>query len=54
MRSNLLRLLRFKEFSKEAQEGIEPSLVLIIPNLGCTNCGDTKDLDICRDPSLNS
>lgn len=53
VKMNLLRMIHCKEFSAEAQEGIEPSLVLIIPDVICSTCRRCSDLDICRDPSLN-
>lgn len=50
---NLLRMIHCKEFSPEAQSGIEPSLILVIPDVICSNCQTCIDLDICRDPALN-
>lgn len=38
IKMNLLRMIHCKEFSPEAQEGIEPSLILVIPNVICEQC----------------
>jgi len=54
IKNNLLRMIHCKEFSKEAQEGMEPSLVLVVPDVICENCQRCFDLDICRDPLLNA
>lgn len=54
VKSNLLRMIHCKEFSKEATEGLEPSLVLVVPDVTCESCLSCFDLDICRDPSLNA
>ena len=53
MKVNLLRMIHCKEFSEEAQGGVEPSLILVIPDVICDSCQRCTDLDICRDPSLN-
>ena len=54
LKSNLLRMIRCKEFSEEAQKGVEPSLVLVIPDIICEQCQTCVDLDICRDQVLNT
>lgn len=54
IRSNLLRMVKCKEFSQEAQTGLEPSLVLVVPDVICDVCCKCFDLDICRDPSIQS
>jgi len=38
LKKNLLTLCHFKEFSAEVQQGTEPSLVLVIPDVICGNC----------------
>lgn len=38
MKVNLLRMVRCKEFSDEAQQGIEPSLILVLPDVICEIC----------------
>jgi DNA polymerase epsilon subunit 1 len=53
VKANLLRMIHCKEFSKEATQGLEPSLVLVIPDVVCENCLHVADVDICRDPALN-
>lgn len=53
VKSNLLRMIHCKEFALEAQNGLEPSLILVIPDVICEVCQKCSDLDICRDPSLN-
>jgi len=53
VKSNLLRMIHCKEFAQEAQEGLEPSLILVIPDVICEHCQKCSDLDICRDPALN-
>jgi len=52
IKSNLLRMIHCKEFSSEAQGGLEPSLILVVPDVICDHCCNCFDLDICRDPSL--
>ena len=47
-------MIHCKEFSQEVQGGVEPSLVLVIPDVICDNCQKCVDLDICREPTLNS
>lgn len=54
IRSNLMRMVKCKEFSSEAQSGLEPSLVLVVPDVICDHCCKCFDLDICRDPSIQS
>ena len=53
LKVNLLRMIRCKEFSEEVQQGIEPSLILVIPDVICELCQTSMDLDICRDFDLN-
>jgi hypothetical protein len=53
LRRNLLTICHIKEFSPEVKAGSEPSLVLVIPDVICQSCQNARDLDICRDPSLN-
>ena len=53
LKRNLLTLCHYKEFSPEVQKGNEPSLVLVIPDVICHSCQNARDVDICRDPSLN-
>jgi DNA polymerase epsilon subunit 1 len=38
LKMNLLRMIRCKEFSEEVQGGIEPSLILVVPDVICENC----------------
>lgn len=54
VKSNLFRMLHCKEFSPEAQDGVEPSLVLVVPDVICEHCCHCFDLDLCRDLSLNA
>lgn len=54
LKSNLLRMIRVKEFSEEVQKGVEPSLILVVPDVICKECQSCYDLDICRDPGLNA
>lgn len=53
VKMNLLRLIHCKEFSSEAQQGMEPSLVLVVPDVICESCQACIDLDICRDSFIN-
>jgi len=53
MKSNMLRMIHVKEFSEEAQKGVEPSLTLVIPDIICEQCQHCADLDICRDQIIN-
>lgn len=46
-------MIRCKEFSEEVQGGIEPSLILVVPDVICENCQTCIDLDICRNYELN-
>ena len=46
--------IHVKEFQTEAVIGNEPSLILVVPDVICEHCEHCKDLDICRDPGLNS
>ncbi|KAH7671411.1 DNA polymerase epsilon subunit 1 protein [Dioscorea alata] len=51
MRKNLLKLVRVKEFSPEAQFH-DPSPTFTLPNVICSYCNDCRDLDLCRDSVL--
>ncbi|KAI5066379.1 hypothetical protein GOP47_0019003 [Adiantum capillus-veneris] len=51
MKRNLLKLVRVKEFSPEAQFH-DPCLSFTLPNVICSYCNDCRDLDICRDAAL--
>ncbi|KAH7426493.1 hypothetical protein KP509_10G003400 [Ceratopteris richardii] len=51
MKRNLLKLVRVKEFSPEAQFN-DPCLSFTLPNVICSYCNDCRDLDICRDAAL--
>ncbi|MCO5564216.1 hypothetical protein L7F22_017874 [Adiantum nelumboides] len=51
MKRNLLKLVRVKEFSSEAQFH-DPCLSFTLPNVICSYCNDCRDLDICRDAAL--
>eukprot|EP00347_Sterkiella_histriomuscorum_P016015 403354822 len=53
LKRNLLSIIREKEFSTTVVSATEPSLILVVPDVICTFCQTSKDLDICRDPSLN-
>ena len=53
LKKNLLKLVHEKEFSPQVVQGIEPSLVLVVPDVICEGCQSSTDLDICRDPYLN-
>lgn len=49
LKRNLLTLLHRKEFSTEVTQGIEPSLILVVPDVICEACQNSADLDICRE-----
>uniref|UniRef100_J3LD65 DNA polymerase epsilon catalytic subunit n=1 Tax=Oryza brachyantha TaxID=4533 RepID=J3LD65_ORYBR len=51
MRKNLLKLVRVKEFSPEAQFQ-DPCASFTLPNVICSYCNDCRDLDLCRDSTL--
>ncbi|VAH03415.1 unnamed protein product [Triticum turgidum subsp. durum] len=51
MRKNLLKLVRVKEFAPEAQFQ-DPYASFILPNVICSYCNDCRDLDLCRDSTL--
>jgi len=38
LKMNLLRMIRCKEFSDEVQNGLEPSLILVLPDVICDMC----------------
>ena len=42
-------MIRTKEFSEEVQQGIEPSLICVVPDVICEYCLTCIDLDLCRD-----
>merc|ERR1711908_43076 len=44
----MLRIIHQKEFAAEVQSGVEPSLILVLPDVICHSCQDVFDLDICR------
>lgn len=50
--SNMLTLLKIKEFALEVVNGKEPSLTLVVPDVICNNCQSIIDLDICRSIDL--
>jgi hypothetical protein len=54
LKRNLLTQLHKKEFSTEVTQGIEPSLIFVIPDVICDHCQTATDLDICRAHSLNA
>jgi len=51
MRKNLLKLVRVKEFAPEAQFQ-DPCASFTLPNVICSYCNDCRDLDLCRDSTL--
>ncbi|GAB2274640.1 DNA polymerase epsilon catalytic subunit A [Dionaea muscipula] len=53
MRKNLLKYLQVSEFAQEAEFCI-PSSSFTLPNIICSYCNDCRDLDLGRDPSLNT
>lgn len=54
LKRNLLRLIHVKEFSDEATRYLEPSLVLVLPDIICPSCLKCQDVDICREHDLNA
>jgi len=52
LKRSLLTLINQKEFSPEAIERNEPSLILVIPDVICESCLSVRDLDICRDEGI--
>lgn len=54
LKKNLLAEIQVKEFAPEAHTGLEPSLVLVLPDVICKQCQSCQDLDLCRDPELNA
>jgi len=53
LRKNLLNKLELKEFAPQTKEGLEPALVLVLPDVICKECTQSTDLDLCRDANLN-
>ena len=51
LRAQLLRLLRVREFSKEA-EFIDPCASFTLRDVLCSYCHRLRDLDLCRDAQL--
>jgi len=51
LRQNLLRMMQIAAFSPEAQFK-NPSPTFVLPEVLCPHCNVTRDLDLCRDPSL--
>lgn len=49
LKRNLLTQIHKKEFSADVTQGIEPSLIMVIPDVICESCQVSKDLDICRE-----
>ena len=54
LKRNLFRLIQIKEFSEEATKHLEPSLVLVLPDVICEACLRVQNVDICRDNDLNA
>lgn len=53
LRKNLLNKLGRKEFAPETRQGLEPALVMVMPDIICHSCTTSRDIDVCRDPLLN-
>jgi len=53
LRKNLLNKLELKEFAPQTKDGLEPALVLVLPDVICKECTQSSDLDLCRDTNLN-
>lgn len=51
LKKQLLRMLHVKEFGPEATWK-DPCASLVIPDVVCPSCQDCRELDLCRDPSL--
>ena len=51
LRAQLLRLLRVREFSKEA-EFVDPCASFTLRDVLCSYCHRLRDLDLCRDAQL--
>jgi DNA polymerase epsilon subunit 1 len=52
LKRNLLRMIKVREFSEEAQFK-NPSLILAIPDVICEFCMNIKDLDLARDSNIS-
>ena len=52
VKKNLLKLIGYSDFSQEI-EFHEPCKSLVIPEIICSNCVYTRDIDLCRDPMLS-
>ena len=53
LKRNMMTSIHRKEFSTEVTEGLEPSLILVIPDVICEACQVNTDLDICRENFFN-
>lgn len=40
LRKNLLTLVHCREFSNDATSGLEPALIMVLPDMICENCQD--------------
>lgn len=53
LRRQLLRLIHVKEFGSEAAWR-DPCKSLVLPDVVCPSCQDCQDIDLCRDPRVQS
>ena len=51
LRKNLLFFLKSSDFTADTKF-VEPSLVLVLPDVNCDFCQNAKDLDLCREGEL--
>jgi len=53
LRRQLLKLIHVKEFGSEAAWH-DPCKSLVLPDVVCPSCQDCQDIDLCRDPAVQS
>ena len=53
LKRNLLKSIQIREFSKDAIYN-DPCTSFVLPDVICSYCNFSKDLDLCRDPELTS
>ena len=53
LKRSLFAQMKKTEFSAEVTQGVEPSLILVVPDVICENCQVSSDFDICREQLFN-
>lgn len=53
LKRSLLARMKKSEYSAKVTQGVEPSLILVVPDVVCDSCLKSADLDICREQLFN-